>query len=104
MAGPRCRAVVHHGGAGTTHEGLRWGRPTLVCPVFGDQPFWGRRVATCGAGPDPIPLRHLDEDGFAEALLALQSDAVQERAASLGERIRSEPGAEAAVDLVEAAV
>ena len=48
---PRCSAVVHHGGAGTTHQGLRCGRPTLVCPVFGDQPFWGKRIAAIGAGP-----------------------------------------------------
>ncbi|HIC80237.1 MAG TPA: glycosyltransferase, partial [Kiloniellaceae bacterium] len=45
---PRCSAVVHHGGAGTTHEGLRWGRPSILCPVFGDQPFWGRRVLQAG--------------------------------------------------------
>lgn len=38
-------AVVHHGGAGTTAAGLRAGRPTVICPFFGDQPFWGRRVA-----------------------------------------------------------
>lgn len=45
---PRCAAVVHHGGAGTTREGLRWGKPTLIRPVFGDQPFWGRRVEATG--------------------------------------------------------
>ena len=36
---PRSAAVVHHGGAGTTHAGLRHGRPTLICPFFADQPF-----------------------------------------------------------------
>jgi UDP:flavonoid glycosyltransferase YjiC (YdhE family) len=27
---PACRAVVHHGGAGTTYAGLRAGVPTLI--------------------------------------------------------------------------
>jgi len=34
-------AVVHHGGAGTTAAGILAGRPTVVVPFFGDQPFWG---------------------------------------------------------------
>ena len=42
---PHASAVVHHGGAGTTAAGLRAGKPTVICPFFGDQPFWGRRVA-----------------------------------------------------------
>ncbi|MEM8600778.1 MAG: glycosyltransferase, partial [Bacteroidota bacterium] len=50
---PRMAAVVHHGGAGTTAAGLRAGCPSVVCPFFGDQPFWGRRVHALGAGPEP---------------------------------------------------
>jgi hypothetical protein len=34
---PMCCAVVHHGGAGTTAAGLRYGLPTFVCPFFADQ-------------------------------------------------------------------
>lgn len=47
---PRVIAVVHHGGSGTTGAGLRAGRPTLICPVLGDQPFWAHRVHRIGAG------------------------------------------------------
>ena len=39
---PRMAAVVHHGGAGTTAEGLRAGVPTVIVPFAFDQPFWGR--------------------------------------------------------------
>jgi sterol 3beta-glucosyltransferase len=37
---PSVAAVVHHGGAGTTAASLRAGQPTVICPFFGDQPFW----------------------------------------------------------------
>ena len=52
---PQVAAVVHHGGAGTTAAGLRAGRPTVICPFFGDQPFWGRRVHELGVG---VEVRH----------------------------------------------
>ena len=37
---PACRAVVHHGGAGSTAAGLRAGIPTLVLWLWLDQPVW----------------------------------------------------------------
>lgn len=70
---PRVQAVVHHGGSGTTHMGLRYGRPTLICPLLGDQTFWGRRVASLDAGPAPVPLAKLDADRLAQALVDLVS-------------------------------
>lgn len=100
---PQVAAVVHHGGAGTTGAGLRAGRPTLICPFFGDQPFWGRRVAALGAGPRPIPQRRLTATRLAEAIRELVSSAeMRERAEALGARIRGEDGVARAVELIEA--
>ncbi|GAA1463331.1 VC0807 family protein [Williamsia maris] len=56
---PRCRAAVHHGGAGTTAAALRAGLPSLICPVLADQPFWGTRVTELGVGMC-IPIKKLD--------------------------------------------
>ncbi|XP_010547048.1 PREDICTED: sterol 3-beta-glucosyltransferase UGT80A2-like isoform X2 [Tarenaya hassleriana] len=53
---PRCKAVVHHGGAGTTAAGLKAACPTTIVPFFGDQPFWGDRVHARGVGPASIPV------------------------------------------------
>ena len=47
---PTCRAVVHHGGAGTTAVGLRAGVPTLILSTWGDQTVWGARVKRLKVG------------------------------------------------------
>lgn len=66
---PRVSAVVHHGGAGTTAIGLKCGKPTMIVPFFGDQPFWGAMVAKAGAGArNPIPYKKLTVENFAEGI------------------------------------
>jgi UDP:flavonoid glycosyltransferase YjiC (YdhE family) len=47
---PACRAVVHHGGAGTTATGLRAGVPTLILSTDLDQTLWGARVKRLKVG------------------------------------------------------
>jgi len=47
---PACRAVVHHGGGGTTAAGLRAGVPQLILPTFLDQMIWGTRVKRLKVG------------------------------------------------------
>jgi UDP:flavonoid glycosyltransferase YjiC (YdhE family) len=99
---PRVAAVVHHGGAGTTSAGLRAGVPSLVIPFFGDQPFWGRRVAALGVGPEPVPRRRLTAERLARALReAVTDEGMRQRAAELGARIRTEDGVGRAVAVLE---
>lgn len=86
--------VVHHGGAGTTAAGIALGRPTVIVPFFGDQPFWGAMVARAGAGPTPIPSKELTADRLADAIQEALKPASQERARELGERIKEEKGTE----------
>ena len=47
---PACRAVVHHGGAGTTAAGLRAGVPTLILSMADVQPIWGAAVKRLKVG------------------------------------------------------
>jgi UDP:flavonoid glycosyltransferase YjiC (YdhE family) len=47
---PACRAVVHHGGAGTTAAGLRAGVPTLILWTLPDQRIWGAQVKRLKVG------------------------------------------------------
>ena len=47
---PACRAVVHHGGPGTTFAGIRAGVPTLALSVSVDQPMWAAAVSQLEVG------------------------------------------------------
>jgi UDP:flavonoid glycosyltransferase YjiC (YdhE family) len=47
---PTCRAVVHHGGSGTTAAGMRAGIPTLILWSTSDQPIWAAQVRRLKVG------------------------------------------------------
>ena len=47
---PACRAVVHHGGAGTTSAGMRAGIPALILWIAFDQPIWADVVKRLKVG------------------------------------------------------
>jgi sterol 3beta-glucosyltransferase len=99
---PRMRALIHHGGAGTTAAGLRAGKPTLVIPFFGDQPFWGDRVQALGVGPRLIRQDKLSERRLTTAIeTILDSSDISSKAHTLGEKIKRERGLNNAVELIE---
>jgi sterol 3beta-glucosyltransferase len=98
---PRCKAVIHHGGAGTTAAGLRSGIPNLVVPFAADQPFWGARVHAIGAGPNPIPVRKLTVEKLIVALAEADGDTIRSGAQAAGREIRAESGVESLVHLVK---
>jgi sterol 3beta-glucosyltransferase len=98
---PKMAAIVHHGGAGTTHYGVRAGVPSIVVPFFADQPFWGHRIKMLGIGPEPIPRKKITAKKLAKAIdMVLTDGAMRNRAAELGQRIQEENGTELAVELI----
>jgi UDP:flavonoid glycosyltransferase YjiC (YdhE family) len=98
---PRMAAVVHHGGAGTTGAGVRAGVPAVIVPFFGDQPFWGKRLAELGVATEPLPRKQLTAAGLAERIGQATSDkAMRARAAALGKVIGAEDGIANAVALI----
>ncbi|WP_030163570.1 glycosyltransferase [Spirillospora albida] len=99
---PRMAAVVHHGGAGTTAAGLRAGVPTVVCPFFGDQPYWGERVAALGAGPRPLPFTAMTVARLAGRIRRAAGDPdLAGNAAALGRELRAEDGVARAIEVVD---
>lgn len=99
---PRMAAVVHHGGAGTTAEGVRAGVPSVIVPFIFDQPFWGARIKALRLGPDPIPQKKLSADRLADAISVAVTDlTIKQRAESYGTAIRAENGIGNAVKIIK---
>ena len=51
----RCAAVVHHGGVGTSAQGLAAGVPQLIMPMAHDQPDQAQRLKRLGVGDYLLP-------------------------------------------------
>ena len=98
---PRCKAVIHHGGAGTTAAGLHAGIPNIVIPFAGDQMFWGNRVEAIGAGPRPINVKELTVPQLSSALAEVDDQSLQDRARKIGNAIRNEDGVGDAIRVVQ---
>ena len=88
---PKCVAVVHHGGAGTTAIGLKCGKPTMIVPFFGDQPFWGSMVAGAGAGSRKcIPYKKLTAEKLAQGIIECLSDEARQNVKQMADGIAKE--------------
>lgn len=98
---PRCKMVIHHGGAGTTSAGLQAGIPNLVVPHTADQPFWGSRVHEIGAGPSPIPVKKLAVENLTRAIAEGSNPVIRQRAQAIGRELRREDGVGISVQWIE---
>ena len=98
---PRCKLVIHHGGAGTTVAGMRAGIPNIVLPFMGDQPFWGERVQAIGAGPKPIRIKDLSVEKLSQAFVEAENESLRKRVQVVGQQISSEEGTNEAVKWIE---
>jgi sterol 3beta-glucosyltransferase len=90
---PRCAAVCHHGGAGTSAAGFSAGVPSIIIPFSNDQFAWAHRSYDIGVGAKPIYKKQLSIDRLVEAIGYVLSDKVVANAKKLGEDISSENGA-----------
>jgi sterol 3beta-glucosyltransferase/vancomycin aglycone glucosyltransferase len=99
---PFCSAVVHHGGAGTTHSATRSGCPSIVIQHFLDQGFWGQELKRAGIGPTVLNRRSITPGKLSRAIeFVLQSPGMKKRAEELGRAMWEEHGVERTVELIE---
>lgn len=98
---PRMAAVLHHGGSGTTHSAVRAGKPSIIVPFAGDQPFWADRLHRLGIAPPALPAARPRAGAFAAAFEFVDQEPVIARAAALGRRMGQEDGLATAVAAIE---
>ena len=99
----RVAAVVHHGGAGTSHAASRAGCPSIVVEHVTDQAFWGGVLHRAGIAPPMLHRRTVTAAKLARAIRAtLGSPSMREKARAIGESMRNEDGVKRAVTLIEA--
>jgi vancomycin aglycone glucosyltransferase len=98
----RVVAVVHHGGAGTTHAAARAGVPQVIVPHILDQYSWARRVAHLGLGPPPLPRGQLSAARLIARLqCCLANRDMSRRAMELAARIDGRDGVANIVGFIE---
>jgi len=98
---PACRAVVHHGGAGTTNAVMRAGVPALILWTLPDQWLWGSRVKRLKVGTSRR-FSITTEKTLAADLRRILAPEYAARARELGNRMtRPTDSVTAAADLVE---
>ena len=99
---PKVYAMVHHGGAGTTHSALKFACPSLVIPHFIDQFFWAKKVVKLGAGPPGISIKGLTAENFEKMLLDLWNNgAFKEKASWIAAQMNQEGDVEGLMNLIE---
>ncbi|MGE2721053.1 glycosyltransferase [Mycolicibacterium celeriflavum] len=98
---PACRALVHHGGTGTTATGLRAGVPTLILSTDIDQTLWGSRVKRMKVGA-ARRLSRTTRDSLTADLTSILAPEYSSRAREVAARMtKPAESAAAAADLVE---
>ena len=98
---PKCKAVIHHGGAGTTQSALLSGIPSIIIAHMVDQFFWGSELERLGVASKTIKRASLTKDKLANSIsMILSSDKYQKNAEELGKKLKTENGVEATVNKI----
>jgi sterol 3beta-glucosyltransferase len=102
---PQVRAVIHHGGIGTTVACLYSEKPFLPCPVLyplGDQFFWSTLSFKHGFALKPVPLKKMTTAlMLTNVEQLLNNDMLYVKAATFGKKLKTENGVSKACELIE---
>ncbi len=100
---PLCAAVVHHGGAGTSHAAARAGKPSVVVAHGADQLFWAGTLRRAGIADAPLQRHSLTAERLARELRRVVGSREMARVAEqVGAAMRREDGVAIAVERIGA--
>ena len=89
---PRAAAIVHQGGIGTTAQGLRSGRPTLIMPYSHDQPDNAARAKRLGISRTISRENYTVNRAVKELSALLNDPSYAIRAEEIGRLVSAEDG------------
>lgn len=101
---PACRAVVHHGGAGTLAAAIRAGVPSVALWSVADQPLWASRAQLLKIGKSRRFSRTTRESLLADLRAVLAPDYTARTRALAARMTRLSEGVSRTADLLEQAV
>jgi sterol 3beta-glucosyltransferase len=99
---PRCAAVVHHAGAGTTHTTLKAGVPSIPVPHVSDQFAWSDELYRLGVAPAPLKRTKLTANALVGRIReTVGNSRMKQNAVAMQQRMASDDGPETAATLIE---
>jgi UDP:flavonoid glycosyltransferase YjiC (YdhE family) len=100
-----CAAVVHHGGAGTSHASTRAGCPSIVVPFMDEQLYWAKQLQTLGLAGKPLPAKKVTSITLAASIrMVLDSVAMAQQAKQAGMMMQPDQGVAKALQLIAASL
>jgi UDP:flavonoid glycosyltransferase YjiC (YdhE family) len=94
-------AMIHHGGVGTTSQGLRAGIPTLIVPFAFDQPDNAAHAEKLGTSRTLARSKYKSNNVAQELDKLLNNPQYALKAKTVGELLREEHGAARACDAIQ---
>ncbi|MDD4963918.1 MAG: glycosyltransferase [Gallionella sp.] len=99
-----CAAVVHHGGAGTSHVVTQSGCPSIVIYSMHEQLFWGAQLQRAGLAAAPLAIKRATAEKLVERIkTVLASSDMTKRAQQAKQSMSNTQGVLNAVRLIEEA-
>ncbi|GGY96608.1 glucosyltransferase [Pseudoduganella plicata] len=100
---PRCAAIVHHGGAGTTQSATLAGKPSIVIAHLNEQEHWASELRRLGIAGKVLKRRSVTARMLADRIAqALATPEMAVKATAVGAAMRKENGVALAVRLIGA--
>jgi len=83
--------VIHHGGSGTTHLGLKYGCATMIIPHIIDQFVWNKIIYQKGAGPKGVKIGKIPFKNLAPKVFELiNNDHYKKKAEQVARQMEKE--------------
>jgi len=88
---PKMYAVIHHGGAGTTHLAIKYGCASMIIPHFIDQFNWDKIISELGVGPEGIKISKITNKNLEPRVLELLNNrSFKEKSVRIGNQMKKE--------------